>query len=655
MKPLTSSALHFTVVILAFTLVACNRAVDEDYSEVSLILPAASQTNSMQSGLGSTSGIETGAPAIDSGETRFDSTIIPTHTGSKAINCYLVLVSDEDKKDFTVNYCGNFSANSTISDSLITDKQIEFGPYYGPFPATATNTTVSIPVKNGKKRIFKLLGFHAPDNNYCVSFKDSLNKSKLSRPYFLGASNSINLPEDGQKVVINYSQSGGDPSTSYQDCVVNDQLFKFLPANKVAINQQRFPFSYLRAVPNTLPPTKYCESVDIDLLNKDAAGNLAPGAFTQQTAFNLLVNNVTQYTFTTSEQCESNLTSAVPSSTGIASANTSIVFGPGQTSQKRWYVQTATSANVSQVLKVQPLGFDLESENYNFNLILTTPTSATSQAIFHYEMPYVIQEDKCYRVKTFIRDLNGRPVSATSVSSYGSGVTGISTYTDDACGTPTSTSSTTNAYAYYIKADGTYFENGASVNFSLALSPSGSVIVSHAPVKIVSQRESTITPAQIGTLKTRAKTSFKNSSDLCFPIYLSLTDVKGTGLVLNDYDLDVAGTMRGLSALKVFILLDPVLSLYDSGFTLHDNDTCSTAAANIFQPFNAPASFGNLTSINSSDNVFKLYLRPSGNSVYGKRKLKFVLAAPAASSPFTTGIGNMNVGEFEFELTPTGY
>lgn len=132
--------------------------------------------------------------------------ITPTGlSGAYPINCFGVYVLGPEDS-LKVNSCG-------VKD--FTTPMKKFGPWQGGVPA---GRSLTFEIEAGKDRVVGVFGFHATDMAACKDFTGTkdMDKSKLSKPYFIGESSpqvfapgsTVNVP-----VSLAFSSSG-----QFEDC-----------------------------------------------------------------------------------------------------------------------------------------------------------------------------------------------------------------------------------------------------------------------------------------------------------------------------------------------------------------------------------------------------------------------------------------------------
>jgi hypothetical protein len=565
------------ITALAVFLFSCERAVQES-SKVSIQLPVSSSKAVTFSGPATTGPV---APSDEEKPDEFLSLQPTEYAGEYPINCYAVVVGAE-ATSFKKNYCGQKDASTAVSHDL------EFGPIVGLIPEGGV---ISFDLDIGKARQFYVLGFHAINAQSCRDLAQQPEKYNLSKPYLIGKSGPVDLVGGDQNVVIKLGSVSG--SSSFDDCVITeiDSDLKYPVADSIKVVKNSFPYSVLR-VP---PPTGYdCEPLSIFL--KQNGGRATVGGVTNAS----IAYSPTASGFTSIVSYDSNADCI----NGTNGSN-NFLFFKNQTDKVRW-VQTLSSWSTAY--------FQAKVGNL-IDQLATTVYSSLSQQIVDTVVPKLVEPGKCYKLASYIKDINGleSSLSATAnINVTGGTATFFSTLANCIANTPVITQvifPTSSKIEYYVRT------NTSSTNFTVTLSY-GAL---HDDGARISYPNSVIDSTTIVGLRFQGQAYVPDNPSQCNRIQVMPIDTNGRVQ---------ASTVGG----RIKFSLE---SSELAGVQLYTDATCSSILP-------AEPALGNPVTIGS--NYIEYYYKAT-NGTFGPGHLQFL---------YSNGNGTVT-GRFNFEIIDKNY
>lgn len=268
---------------------------------------------------------------------------IATPTSLSSFNCMVILAGAED---LNANSCGRLDATTNTFDGT---KDIKFGPWSGMqwLGNSSGSKTIEMEVPTGSNRIFYAVGFHTDQEN-CEKITRTYDKTKASKPYFLGKSNSVKLEtgnDDPVKITLAFNSN--EWLDTCRGPIFNQDKDSDAPPEKLVISKASFPAG--------TTVDGQCELFEYRLLDKFNQ----PAKAQSNVTFRMHQDSITspaQAVYTTYDSCTPG--------TGVI---TDITIEKGATSTQRWTkIDRGNSAAYTTTLSLVTTGTNITPASSSF-------------------------------------------------------------------------------------------------------------------------------------------------------------------------------------------------------------------------------------------------------------------------------------------------
>ena len=532
--------IYFT--IFSFTL-SCTRAVNDNKTNLSIQLPAVTQSTSLLQSTNKVSAMmDTGIVDVVTDEETFSGIMATGYTtgaNQYPINCYLVAVSGAEP-NLQTNYCGK-------SDLFgITQKTYVFGPMLG---LRQAGSSMELTVDPGDNRKVLVFGLHALDLNECKDIATGKpSKSSLTKPHFLGASDLMKF-EPGKSITVPVNLSMPVAANQIDDCVFNFGQNQNLPlADYIGVENRSFPQNILMT---PISAGSRCEPIDLVLKSGGQYGQPAILSDSKDAVIKTASNSTVLLGYDDFIACSND-------STKVATTN-KFLINAGETIKRIW-VRT-DSSTTSTDYTVNLAGLNSISTTLNAYSLLSNPYK------FDLNFPQGVQKGICYPARIEYRKASGLYANETTSfdftvsSNSGAGTTGPAAFYDDAnCSTPMMA----NFSRDYTMPANTNFKN---IYFKVPLLMSGSTTATSFGINVI--QKSTPTPnfnvmssftgvsindAALVPFIAQIRSNFKNyfNPNVCIPINIQYLDQKGNSFKPTGGTVSLVSSGTNLGGTKIF-------------------------------------------------------------------------------------------------------
>lgn len=413
---------YFMRLVLASAsvfLFACSRA-NEETSKLSIQLPSAASSSSSKK-------IETLGGTATVG-TEWAGTI-PNDVNS--FNCYAVAITGPEPI-LNRNRCGKKIAAG--SEDFTSD--LYFGPIVGIQPA---GTELNIDVMSGEGRQVILMGFvSANPTTDCMQYNsESLDKSKLSKPYIIGRSDKLSLkPGVDVSVPVKMTYDSNQFIEKCEGPEFTKPTSSTNIATQVSLEKDTFPKGA------TLENA--CNPLTVSL--RDPSYRLASATTPTQIGIklsNVQTTNDPLMTYETYTNC-----------LALSGGSTSFAIPVGSTQAKRWFKTDLVASITSNSFDLDLSATTLKLENFNSTHNLKNGVTTDVKLLI--TGPQLVVAGQCYKYDLSYRKFDKTYLSGDSRTVAFSLANGAMVYETPNCtgmpNTATSVSATRTTYSIDIGA-----------------------------------------------------------------------------------------------------------------------------------------------------------------------------------------------------------
>jgi len=256
MKPVTTFRIYI-MIFLSTSVFSCTRAVDNEKTSITITFPNSQSVKNLKTfsqNLTAFNILDDGITSIASSEGDFaPEPAIPTD--EYKYSCYLLAVSYPEPAA-NRNFCGvkQLTAGVRVSSAPVSPAiadEVSITPTFffsqnfkGLFDPNRSSTVELQDVTVGKDRSFVVVAVPTNDPNTCVDLLNQpMQKGSMLRPRIIGKVTQ-DVQVSGNEVKIGIDEA--NPLDRFDDCIVTDTKLNYPNAEKMVIEQENFPFNYMR-------------------------------------------------------------------------------------------------------------------------------------------------------------------------------------------------------------------------------------------------------------------------------------------------------------------------------------------------------------------------------------------------------------------------
>ncbi|MGZ6419012.1 MAG: hypothetical protein ACXWPX_10900, partial [Pseudobdellovibrio sp.] len=406
-----------------------------------------------------------------------------------------------------------------------------------------------------------------------------------------------------------------DPNDYFSDCVIPDPetiypLYKF-----VNLEKPGFPYGTFRAF-TTPPPTNddfYCEFVDISLKAIDvydlARRTVIPGTVAQDTYFELNYNSVSKTisTYDTEQHCSLD-------TSDDQNAELAFKFEKNQTSQRRWFRQrrdiNTFGTNFAMGI-AEYYGPVITPITKNLVLFRERPVGGL---FIDSVMPHLMEQNVCYQVTSFLRDLSGNVypnsnISTLSLNNSDSPTNLNATFylNNSDCENSQNATNTiqfplnSHSASYFVK-----MVNSGALNWDYTVVPSDASVAKtvNPNLSLVTVSSTTVVDDFL-TLRITSTAGIQNNNGItCVPLFVSPVRSDGTEFIYS------STPARSLLPLKVQVADETGPNT--NGYSLFSDDAC-TVPVDPIASSNTPAGT-DVAAPGPGISFYKIFVKPDNTA-----------------------------------------
>lgn len=677
MKPSSriSSSLFLALPLLLFS---CTRAVD-DKTSVTITLPNSQSIQRFSrnlTALNISDGVEAG---VANAATDFAPD--PGNVAEYDTNCYLVTVSYPEEAA-NRNYCGSkdliraaaappVNSPTTTDDVALTPSFYFSQNFAGLIDPQVSSEVVLTDIAIGSRRQFTVIAVPTTDPSSCKNLLDQpFDKGSMLKPRIVG-SVTQDISAGGDPVII--AVDTANPTDTFEDCVITETKLNFPHAEKTIIEQETFPFNYMRA--NSKPIGAICQPLMVGLrASISGTDREVPAALNfNGTASVLKSRSGSTFqvikTYNTHEYC-------IADTYGTAGSDT-FTLQRNQTSRKRWIrVPTETGSTTYKAALTDPVPEIDTYQEATFKLGLA------GHIMIDHNIPRVLQLDTCYLVSSTLRSITGEASQSATAGLImtNSGTAGLEFFQSasdckDGIPSPNITiASGSRGEEYWIKAPSTAFGDGQRIDYYLTYpgEPFGSTATPFTPritiytaaetqlAQLAAAKTNSLNIDQLGYASTYTKIEMPNVAGGCYPVTVNINNQFGAAYASNpgifDFDFDLRATAVRvpfenvpLRFQQVDIAKNNILGGYTINFlgsTINNPNPCQYSDVDPIGSVSTPT--GGII-YNSSGTNYTFFIKTVSGTTdadFGRRRIQLYYAG----STDDTTIG-YPIGQIDFELT----
>jgi hypothetical protein len=673
-----------TFVFSAFAglfLFSCTRAVDNEKTSITITIPNTKAAKSAKLFVQNLTGLN--LLPYSGGE----ASILATGTFAPEPadpvdeypdSCYMIAVSYPEPAA-NRNFCGiNELTGVTITapapappiadDVSITPTYYFSQNFKGLFDPNRYSTVELTDIVVGPNRTFVVVAVPTSDVSTCVDLlTQPMEKGLMLKPRIIGKI-SQDIQVSGNEVNIKIDQT--NPTDSFDDCIITDTRLNFPNANKMVIDQEAFPFNFIRGYSGT--NGFICQPLIVGA-RSTASSREVPGAinFDSPTSIFKKYNSgdfTLATTYNTHQHCIAD--------TAGTGGTTSFTFPRNQPSKKRWV--KISSSETTGTFQFRPYTNSPEITTFDVATFTAVPSSiGTPKYVLDHQIPRVLQLDTCYRASTTVRNVRGGNTGSpgTILTLSNRGTAGLKFYTSDVdCANESNVASidlpaSSRGVEYWVKAPSTAFRASDAITYIFGYSgtPTGSGDAPYIPTLTlyasvntqVTQANATdpyrfITIDQVGYATAYPKVDIPNDGG-CYPVTIGIANKLGANFASNFgyFDLNFMLKDGSIEHFDQVPLRYEVLDIAKDGITggysvsYGNNITSSTPCGGLpMTPADTVAGTSGTVNASSNETFYTLFLQTNNDGAKGRRRMQLYYGGTASG----TTIG-YPVGQVDFELT----